>query len=369
MRVAYVCSDAGVPVYGTKGASVHVRELCRAFAELGHEVVVLAARRGSRRPAGFDIPVRELTPDALGTFRPDAVYERYALFGTAGLTLARELGVPFALEVNAPLSDEQAAYRRLERPGEARELERRVLQAADRVIAVSPEVARWAAERGATRIMVVANGVDVDRFERAAGERERVRAELRLNGEPAAGFLGTLKPWHDTRALVRAAALLRRSGRRVRLVVIGDGPEREALETLASETGVEATFTGAVPHERVPELLSALDVAVAPYRDEPGFYFSPLKLFEYLAAGRPVVAADVGDLSHCVRPGISGWLYRAGDDGALAAGIAAVLSDSRRADAFGRIGREHVRGHHTWKRNAEVVLDAIGQTRGRSRAS
>jgi glycosyltransferase involved in cell wall biosynthesis len=107
----------------------------------------------------------------------------------------------------------------------------------------------------------------------------------------------------------------------------------------------------------VPAQLAAVDVAVAPYGRDDGFYFSPLKLVEYLAAARPVVAADVGQIAHCVRPGETGCLYTPGDVAGLAAAIRGLLEDRARAAELGAAGRAHVRAEHTWAANARIVVD------------
>src|SRR5919197_1498421 len=369
MRIAYVCSDPGVPVFGTKGAAIHVRELCRALSALGHEVLILSPRGDGDRPFGFDVRVETILvspPEAaarleqavandvralrcatalfeqglsiLHAFRPDIVYERYSLFGTGGSALAAELDVPLIVEVNAPLSDEQRSYRALE---------------------------RWLVGLGveAHRIAVVANGVDVARFRPAPNGGAAVRARLGLEGEPVVGFVGTLKTWHDVPTLIRAVACLRETGRKARLLVVGDGPERSRLEELAVLEGLAgaAVFVGQVPYEQVPAYLAAMAVAVAPYRADDDFYFSPLKLVEYLAAGRPVVAAAVGEIAHCVRPRETGLLYPPGNERALAVALAELLDDPRGAARLGLSGQEHVRGFHTWEQNVHAKLYADGR--------
>jgi glycosyltransferase involved in cell wall biosynthesis len=404
LRIAYLCSDPGVPVCGNKGASIHVREFARSLQGVGHEVTVLVARAGGEAPQGFGVPIVALETEPLderlfallrtdpsagkavaGTLRstlavaslrqralpflrelePDLIYERYALFGTAGVALARELGVPLILEVNAPLSHEHEQHRGLAYSATARELERIVLCSADHIVAVSSPLASWLVAAGVApeRVTVLPNAVDPTRFAHARVECEAVRARLGLADEPVVGFLGTLKPWHDVATLMRAIAFLRRQTAAPHLLVVGDGPERDRLEELArSEEIAEATtFTGAVPHDRVASYVSAFDVAVVPYRRMRGFYFSPLKLFECLAAGRPVVAADVGDMGHCIRHGETGLLYPPGDTEALAAAISALLRDRARARELGQAGREHVRRHHTWDRSARLVVELAGE--------
>jgi len=387
MRIAYISADFGVPVFGTKGASIHVRELTRALCRLGHEVVILTPRADGARPPGFDVPVHELPPphatgdrerlvrgygrhlrrrslDHLRAFAPDAVYERYSLFGTGGLHLARDLDVPLLLEVNAPLAAEQARYRDLDAAASALRVERAVLRSADRVLAVSSGVERWLCELGVDRgrVTVVPNGVDRDRFRPNARARAEIREALDLHGI-VVGFVGTLKPWHDVLTLVRALALFGAS-ERPRLVVIGHGPERKRLAAAAEDAGVRATFTGAVPHESVPAYLSTLDVAVTPYAAAENFYFSPLKLVECLAVAVPVVAADIGDIGHCVRPGETGWLYEPGDESALAAAIRAVLADPVGAAAVAAAGRAHVCSEHTWEQAAFAVAELAESAQG-----
>jgi glycosyltransferase involved in cell wall biosynthesis len=398
VRIAYLCCDFGVPICGTKGASIHVRELVRELAEHGHTVVVITPRQGGEPPADFSVPIVELPLEGLEEqtysalrndaragpvaareirallyarslrsraiafledFEPDLIYERYSLFARAGRALARDLDVPHVLEVNAPLTDEEALHRGLRYEESARRQEREILRGADRVITVSRELERWAVGLGVEpeRVLVLHNAVDPARFDVPRVEAEQVRAELGVVGQPLVVFVGGLRPWHDTGSLVRAIGLLHRDGLPAHLLIVGDGPDRAALRELAESEGLAAhvIFAGAVRHEIVPRYLAAADVAVASYDQSASFYFSPLKLFEYLAAARPVVAASIGEIGHCVRHGETGLLYAPGDVGELVDALAALLQDPVWAEALGRAGREHVVQHHTWEQNARAV--------------
>ena len=400
MRVAYVCCDRGVPIFGSKGASIHVRELCRALDEAGHEVLIVSPRVGGRRPARFRPAVVELALSAedeavcslladdraagseaareirslvyaatlrsqleslLSEFGADVVYERYALLATAGGSAARAVGIPHLLEVNAPLAHEQHVHRGLVFAHAAREVERSIARNADAVVAVSASVARWLAAEGVrrSRISLLPNAVDPKRFRVGAAERAALRTHLGLADSAVIGFVGTLKPWHDVDALIRATAMLVRAGLPARLLVVGDGPERSRLEALARAERVEALtmFVGSVAHADVPRYLAAVDVAAVTYRSESGFYFSPLKLFEYLAAARPVVAANAGDIGHCIRHGETGLLYPPGDDRALADALLELIVDRERASRLASSGRAHVCAEHTWAGNARAVVE------------
>jgi len=411
MRIAYLSTDFGIPVHGAKGAAVHVRELCRALAALGHEVRVYTPRSGGPPPADFGVTVREVPLDAgdaraverlaadpeagpaaaaavramlyagglghrlaaeMEAFRPDCVYERYALFGTAGLALARARGIPLLLEVNAPLADEQAAHRSLAFAAAARAAERELLAGADHVVAVSDAVGAWAEAQGAdrSRVTVLPNAVDPARFVLSGAERARLRSRLGVLGRPVIGFVGSLKAWHDVPTLIQAVRLLHRQGVEAHLLVVGDGPERARLDGLVAAAGLagSTTFTGAVPHAEVARWLAAMDLTVAPYGPAAGFYFSPLKLYEYMAAGRPVVAADIGQIRGAVRHGITGLLYPPGDAEALAGAVETLAADPALAAMLGESGRAWVRRHRTWAGNAAQVV-ALATAHRRERAA
>jgi glycosyltransferase involved in cell wall biosynthesis len=400
VRIAYLCSDPGVPVYGIKGASVHVRELSRALIALGHEVTVITVGRDEPPAPGDDLPIVQLPPESrdetllallaedpaagptvagdvrailataslhhqalpiLRDLAPDFVYERFSLYGTAGVTLARELGVPHILEVNAPRGEEEEQQRAIAYRETAQQLETMVVHAADHVVAVSSALGRRLIDAGvpSERVSVLSNGVDAHRFAHRRAEREAARLELGLEDVPVVGFVGTLKPWLDVATLVSAVALARSRGLDLHLLIVGDGPERERLGELVRREGLAGVtrFTGGVPHAAVVSYVSAFDVAVMPYGPGPSVYFSPLKLFECLAAERPVVAADIGDVAHCIRDGVTGLLYTPGDTQALADAISSLFRDHERASALARAGRDHVQEHHTWEGNARIVVE------------
>jgi glycosyltransferase involved in cell wall biosynthesis len=339
MRILYLSSDFGVPVYGHKGASIHLRAMARAFTSLGHDVRILSP--AAERTANHDFAVPVLPPldlaahaaslaalrqldrgrgtlasghgarvaqevrnllynqalaeqaGTLAAFAPECIYERYALFGFGGLELARALAVPHLLEVNAPLCDEHARARGLHLGDVARAIERQVWCGTGALLAVSAPLGERAVRLGAPpeRVHVLPNGVDAERFATAPGAGERARAALGLGAGPVIGFVGSLKGWHGTEVLLEAFTQLRGSFPNAALLVVGEGPSGEGLRRRSAELGIESSvrFTGAVEHGTIPNLLAAIDVAAAPYLPADDFYFSPIKVYEYMAAGRPVI--------------------------------------------------------------------------------
>lgn len=383
-RIAYVCADPGVPVFGTKGASVHVQEIVRAFGRLGYDVTLFAARRGGEPPTDLrGVPVESLpappkgdpavreraalaTNRALrrtlarhGPFR--VIYERYSLWSHAGMEFARREGLPGLLEVNAPLIREQARHRTLVHGAAAERVADRVFAAATALIAVSPGVATYlenTCPAAVGRIHVISNGVDPSRFPTERFER---RPEADKHAPFTIGFLGTLKPWHGLDVLMDAFARLHAETPDIRLLVVGDGPERESIEAAAVRHGVASAvrLTGAVTPSQVPDWLYRMDVAVAPYPASSDFYFSPLKIHEYMAAALPVVTSRVRDLDRVVEQGVTGLLYTPGDPVALAAVLRRLQRDPGLCRRLGAAGREKVLRQHGWDSVAARILQLI----------
>jgi len=379
MHVAYICADPGVPAFGHKGSSVHVQAVLRSLLRRGARVELLAARLDGSPPPGLeDLRVHPLPRppkgDAAARERAalaanaqlgdrlrelgdlDLVYERCSLWSHAAL----EAGAPSVLEVNAPLVDEQERHRVLvDRAGAERVADRQAA-AASAIVAVSAGVADHLCARhpaAAARVHVLANGVDPERF--PPGPARSSAAPFTV------GFVGTLKPWHGLAVLAEAFARLRAAGPRARLLVVGDGPERPALEAALLRLGVRhaATLTGAVAPAAVPRLMAEMDVAVAPYPPLEPFYFSPLKVVEALAAGLPVVASRLGRLADLVRDGGTGLLVPPGDPDALAAALARLAADPEWRRRLGRAGRAEVLEHHTWDAVVARMLDLVAPAR------
>ncbi len=405
MRILYLCPDLGIPVLGLKGAAVHVRELVAALVRCGHAVVVAAPRATTsprEKPAALAAPLVVVEPEphavaavadvktfthSLGAcvplagdlrrvlssrtvvrelerrFRddpPDVVYERASLLSTAGAEIATALDVPLLVELNAPLTVEQAAYRASELGDLAAAAERETLARADAVVAVSAALAEYAVDCGADRrrVHIVPNGVDTRVF-RPGPRDAAVASRLGLNGGPVLGFVGGLRPWHGVDALPDLLERLLPRHPGVRLVVVGDGPLRERLESeaLARDVGTHLTFTGLLPHDDVPALIRHFDAALAPYREANGhpFYFSPLKLFEYMACGVAVVAARIGQVAEIVRDGETGLLYEPGDAQGLADACERLLGDPVFRRGLGRAAADQVSRRYTWDGNAARV--------------
>ncbi len=348
LRIAQICGDRGIAPGSTKGAAQHLRGLASGFQVLGNEVRTFASRSAD---GPFPVTVEPLAElDRLEAGSIDVVYERYSLGHRAGLDLARRLDVPFVLEVNAPLVDEANRHR----PGSVADddaaIERSLLAAADLVITVSTGLTDWVAPHRSGPTLTLPNGFEPAWFPTRARTTEP-RFPL--------VFLGHPKPWHGADRLIDLMIDLAAMGHRPDMLVIGGGSGAEALRAAAATAGVGERLhvTGALAPEQATLLLGECGIGLAPYRRQEPFYFCPLKVVDYLAAGLPVVATRQGDIPALVGDG--GIVVDPDDDADLVAAVALLLESSSMRASMGASGRAGAWSTMTWDHVARRTIDAI----------
>ena len=415
MKVLYLCNDPGIDLAGKSGGAIHIRSFVRALADLGHEVaIVTCSPRGGEKTLESDLhatifpallapwnralaqvlraanravgrtprrnpdAVRVLhnltffraAMDAAMQLNPDFIYERYSLWAVAGLQLAKKRSIPLVLEVNAPLAYEQQHYRAgVTCPPLAHWVEHRIWRKAHLLIAVS-ESLRSQLQRAGVQpelIQVLPNAVNTGLFHKDL-EGSMVRERFDLVGRFVIGFVGTFKRWHGVDLLLAAFQDLHRIDPSTHLLLVGDGPLRPQFEEEVRNAGLTpaVTFAGGVAHEDVPQHLAAMDVAIAPYPALDNFYYSPLKLFEYMAAGRPVVASRVGQVAEVVVDGATGLLFEPGDRADLVDCILRLQRDRALCNELGR-NASAACSARTWTHHAARVIERVEPLVNRNR--
>ena len=192
-----------------------------------------------------------------------------------------------------------------------------------------------------------------------------MRQRLGLNAAVVVGFSGTFGRWHGIPTLAEALAPVLESRPQVRWLLIGDGPLRHLVDKAIRTHGLDGRvcLPGLVPHAEMPAYLAACDVLVSPHgrqADGGEFFGSPTKLFEYMAAGRPIVASRVGQIGDVLQDGESALLVPPDDPQALCDAILRLVDDACLRSRLGERARGAAVERHSWRQNAERVLGALG---------
>jgi glycosyltransferase involved in cell wall biosynthesis len=299
------------------------------------------------------------------------VWQRHDLFQKAGHDLARRLDVPLALCVDAPVVWEARRWG-VRRPGWGSMLERfgenPLLRSADVILAVSEEVAEQVGERGVPpeRILVTPNGVDTHVFTPQA-DGESIRSRHDLDGRFVVGWIGGFHKFHGLDLAVDMAAELQESIPQLTLLLVGDGVERHRLESRVQELGLNnVVFTGTVGHSEIPAHIAAMDVALVLSPPDGRFHYSPIKLREYMACGRPVVASRAGELAEFIDEGADGLLVEPGRVDDLSVAVRSLQQSPELRSRLGAAGRERMVREGSWEHQVERTYAKLTEIGARS---
>ncbi|HEY7392512.1 MAG TPA: glycosyltransferase family 4 protein [Bryobacteraceae bacterium] len=367
----------------TDAQRVHIQEMVEAFRALGNEVTVVSlvptdrGQGNAKRDAGNPFWQRsarriplvyeaiQLAYNLLGVpmlarevlrRKTDLIYERYSLFNFTGAIVSKLCRIPLVLEVNSPFWLEQGRDGDIMLSGLAKWTERMICNLAERVLAVSTPLARILQASGVRpeKIEVMTNGVRLEQFVARPPSAE-LRASLGIRpGERVIGFAGWFREWHGIEMLIEAFQISGLGNDGARLLLIGDGQAMKDLRDFARERelGSSVIFTGPVPHASMPRYLDLVDIAVQPAANE---YCCPMKILEYMALAKPIVAPRQPNIQEILREGEAS-LFEPHNARSLAGALREVARDAEAARRMGAHAREAIttRGY-LWTANAARV--------------
>ncbi len=361
------------------GQYVHIEEMIDALRGLGHEVIVVAPAAMEKSDFGSDgglvawmkqhmpsfiYELMELAYSLLAYQRlsrsvrehqPDCLYERYNLFQPAGVWIKKRYHLPYLLEVNAPIFAERAHYDGISLRRLAHWSERYAWRNADIVLPVTQVLGDMVRQEGVPpeRITVIPNGINANRFV-ANPDTVEAKRVLGLEGHLVLGFTGFVRDWHGMDKVIDFIA---QDGAQLQchLLVVGDGPARDDLERQAKQLGVadRVTFTGVVQRDAVARHVAAFDIALQP---AVVAYASPLKLFEYLALGRAIVAPRQPNIQEVLQDEVNALLFDPEDKGSLVDAIRRMMRDPDLRERLARNAAATIDAQGlTWRANAQRV--------------
>lgn len=381
-------ADASPPVIvyhhrtqGVDAQGIHVVEMCRAFEALGFRVVKVAIH-SEERPGSVSRPgllgwtvaklprwayeLLEIAYNACGVMRlwravrlhrPVFIYERYSLFNICGVVVSRLTGTQLALEINSPLAWERKQFGGLALARLAQATETWITRQADLNIAVTGVLKEILVRQGARpdTVSVMPNGVATAAFERIAPPAGR-------QGPPVLGFTGWFREWHGLAEMIAALDDHGLFASGIRLILAGDGPARPQLEALIDSRGLQdaVTITGPLARQALLLQLADMDIALQPAATA---YASPMKLMEYLAAGKAVVAPDQANIREILTHGENGLLFPPGDWAALARRVRELADAPDTISRLGQNARRTIADKNlTWIGNASRVTALMRTT-------
>jgi glycosyltransferase involved in cell wall biosynthesis len=286
---------------------------------------------------------------ACDAFKPDLIYERCDLFSDAGASVAKSTRTLFFLEVNAPLAHERMKFETLALATRASRMEIDVWRAADRVLPVSGVMADIVEAAGVARsnISVIPNGVDLTQFARRRPDKADRPVSL--------GFVGFVHARHGLDRVIEGMGA-QPSIQAATLTIVGDGPARPDLERLAARLKLtdRVTFTGIVPSETVASLLAGIDIALQPQAMP---YASPLKIFDYMAAGCAIVAPDQKNIREVLSHGKNAVLFDPEQPQLMWNAVQWLIEEPELRARLGAAARAWIeQENRTWAGNVETIV-------------
>jgi glycosyltransferase involved in cell wall biosynthesis len=383
---------------GRSSQAMHIRSLVEALRADGHEVAIVSPPgvdplksagmmpflRKADRARGFQriwkyiscecpqfvFEAFELLYNLFVPFRllpalwrqPDAVlYERHAYFMFMGVLLGKWLERPVVLEVNELAGFTRARGLIMERL--ARRIDAWVFSRADHILCVSSVLADETKQRGARseRVHILPNAIDPNRF-RTPSSDHALRSRLGVEDSIVIGHIGLFYRWDRLDTLIEVVKSLRDKQPKIKVLLVGDGPEMENLRQTAFRLGMEreVIFSGPVPRDDVPAYIDAMDICVLP---DSNAFGSPIALFEFMAMGKPCVVPDLGPMRDVMEDGATGVMFPHGDHDGLGAALLRLVEDPELRNQIGARAKRTVFERHTWSANARFVVQlALGDT-------
>ncbi|RTL57981.1 MAG: glycosyltransferase family 1 protein [Rhodocyclaceae bacterium] len=367
---------------GEEPESIHIAAIVDALCHLGHEVLVVGPAPVQHRATQVSRPsllarIKKAAPrllfelmqlayngvvhrrlrKAIDDFKPDLIYERYALFNIAGVRLAKKRGIPLILEVNTPYAQAWAQYYGLYLKRLARWMEKRTLLSAGHIITVTEVQRGMLVEEGipSENISVCHNAIDPEWFDPARHNDPNLRIALQLP-PVVVGFVGTMNRWQGIPEFPQVLTEVLGRCPDVGFLFVGDGEFRAPLEAFCTAQGFgnRVVFTGRKPHADIPPLVATMDIAILLNSNA---YGSPMKIFEYMGMGKAVIAPSVGPVVEVLKDGDTGLLIEPGNVTQMASQIVRLATDPELRSHLGKAGRAYVSANHTWRQNALKILD------------
>lgn len=299
--------------------------------------------------------------DILNEEKPDLVISRLDSYIFSPVIISSKVSVPFLIEVDCPSAYEKTVFQSYYRSTGrlVRYLEKKYIDSGKEGFTISNQLKHYFEGRGIAKdkLTVIPNGADPEKFSPAIDVSE-LRSRYHLNDSLVIGFVGSFIYWHGVENLVSVIRGSLQQDAHVKFLIVGNGgPSEPFLRKFIEENDLadRVILTGYVLHEDVPRYISAMDIVLAPYPDLDFFYYSPLKIYEYMSCGKPVISTNVGQIAEVIDDGVTGYLTPANDIAMITEYILQLVRDDAKRASMGKCAREEILKHHTWDKRGEQL--------------
>jgi glycosyltransferase involved in cell wall biosynthesis len=397
MKIIYYSSHPQLRLKAHSGPGTHMRETISAIKALGHEVypVILGDELSASTTGGGGIvkpsPLRTLIKrfipgiiwrtlkeiqllrtDELAAgllarkideIKPDFVYERGAYLQLSGVRTVRAKGITHFMELNAPFIDEVREFEQARTLliRKARYSEKMQVQSPDLVYVVSSALKDYYSSftSQSEKIRVVPNSVNPGYLKVDLATRNNLMNEFRLHNKKIIGFVGSIFPYHGVDILIRAFSSIAKEFPEAVLLIVGDGIILNELKELSRHEKMEERilFAGSRPHNEVFTWIDLMDICVMA---KSNWYGSPVKIFEYGAMGKGIIAPDTIPVNDVMKNNVDGLLIKPAD-GELKEALRTFLIDDTLKETLAANFKNKVLAEYTWKKTAEKIVGDYNQ--------
>lgn len=393
MKILYYSPHPTVNMAAPSGPGTHIREIVAAFENEGHTVVKMIAggeelktgvqsqiqyRRRSIKKfipnivwqtlkdwklLQFDGYNKKQLTDLIHKEKPDVIYERSYYLMSSGYEVAKKFGIPYYCEINAPYPEEKRSMEGVSMfLGKANSIEKTQVAEAKNVFVVSTALKDYLTKKCGVdpqKIIVTPNAVNPQNITVDPVKVSAIKNQCRFGSEDCViGFVGSIFPYHGVDTLLQSFHALRSEGKsHLRLLIVGDGEILPQLKAYTDEKSMSDAvyFTGNVPHKEVFNYIAAMDIAVMA---RSNWYGSPVKIFEYGALGKKIVAPDVVPVRDVMQPEIDGLLVNENSDD-LTHALSRMISDESSGEQMAQHFKMKVLNSYTWQKIGSTILQYL----------
>lgn len=324
-----------------------VNVMSRLMPEIIFEIMEIVYNFAAYRKAKIHINTKKIS----------FIYERFAFFSWTGMLLAKRLKAPLFLEVNYTTHTPLVRKRTNILMPLARYIENEVLNSADAIFVVSSFLKKQLIELGVSekKIHLTVNAVDKDIFGVNYNSVE-IKDKYCLRDTIVIGYVGGFYHWHELDLLLKAVKTVEREKNNLSLLLIGEGPDKSKLKDLYKKMGMHSKLImpGEVEHKELPKYLNAMDICILP---DTNNYCSPVKIFEYMAMGKPVIAPELDNIRDIIVDKINGILFKPKDYVELGNALELLLENKELYRKISVAAKEEIFKYHLWSNNAENILE------------